>query len=379
MKEPKNFWYLENRGAGIEEEWSVQIKSTPFVMGRTEDNDLVLRAKPVSRHHAEINLSGELLWIRDLKSTNGTYVNYKKIAEATEIREGDIVNIGRIELVVKKDVLPVEADSFDETCMLDMTEELKSIKQAAEFKPRLMSLLENHSVVPHYQSIVDINTSEVAGYEILGRISKDTQLPANLEELFEISSFFNLAPELSSLFRIEGVRVQEKLPKSCLLFMNTHPSEMNSVTKLEKSLNNLRRMAPETTIVMEIHERSIQSVDTLKYVRRIFSELDIKLAYDDFGVGETRLVELARVPPDFLKFDISIIKNIHLAPPRLHQMVKTFVDASKDLGIVTLAEGIEKREECQKCRELGFELGQGFYYSMPLQQSGIVPDSRNYQ
>ena len=375
MKEPNNFWCLERRGSDIEEEWTVQIKFTPFILGRTEDNDLVLRAKSVSRHHAEINLSGELLWIRDLKSTNGTYVNYKRITEATELKEGDIVNIGRMELAVKKEELVVASETFDETCMLDMTEELKTIKETAEFKPRLLALLENHSVVPHYQSIVDINTSEIAGYEILGRIEKDSPLPANLEELFEISSFFNLAPELSSLFRLEGVRVQEKLPKSCLLFMNTHPSEMNSVKELEKSLHNLRKMAPEATIVMEIHERSIQSVDTLKYVRQILADLDIKLAYDDFGVGETRLVELARVPPDFLKFDISIIKNIHLAPSRLHQMVKTFVDASKDLGIVTLAEGIEQKEECEKCRELGFELGQGFYYSMPIQQSGIVSDT----
>lgn len=374
MKERKSFWYLESRGSSFEEEWTVQITSTPFIIGRTEDNDLVLRAKSVSRHHAEINLSGELLWIRDLQSTNGTYVNYKRIGEATELKEDDIVNIGRMELAVKKNELPAEADCFEETCMLDMTEELRTIKETAEFKPRLLSLLENHSVVPHYQSIVDIATSKVTGYEILGRIEKDSALPVNLEELFEISSFFNLAPELSSLFRIEGVRVQEQLPKSCLLFMNTHPSEMNSVGDLEKSLKNLRRLAPETTIVMEIHERSIQSVDTLKYVRQVLADLDIKLAYDDFGVGETRLVELARVPPDFLKFDISIIKNIHLAPSRLHQMVKTFVDASKDLGIVTLAEGIETKEECEKCRELGFELGQGFYYSMPVQFSGIVSD-----
>lgn len=75
MKELKSFWYLESRGSGTEEEWTAPIKSTPFILGRTEDNDLVLRAKSVSRHHAEINLSGELLWIRDLKSTNGTYVN----------------------------------------------------------------------------------------------------------------------------------------------------------------------------------------------------------------------------------------------------------------------------------------------------------------
>ena len=69
------------------------------------------------------------------------------------------------------------------------------------------------------------------------------------------------------------------------------------------------------------------------------------LAFDDFGVGQTRLVELSNTPPDYLKFDISLIRKIHLAPKRLHQMVSTFIKASHDLGILTLAEGIECAEE----------------------------------
>lgn len=148
--------------------------------------------------------------------------------------------------------------------------------------------------------------------------------------------------------------------------MNTHPAEMLQIKEFGQSLAQLRKNAPDTMIVMEIHERSIQSIETLQYLRSILADLDMQLAYDDFGVGETRLVELAKVPPDYLKFDISIIRNIHAAPPRLHQMVKTFVAASRDLGINTLAEGIETREEHETCRELGFQYAQGFYFGKPI-------------
>ena len=84
-------------------------------------------------------------------------------------------------------------------------------------------------------------------------------------------------------------------------------------------------------------------------------DLDIGLAYDDFGVGQTRLVELAKFPPDFLKFDISLIRRIHLAPKRLHQLVVTFLNMSQDLGAGTIAEGIECKEEGETCRQLGFD------------------------
>jgi len=74
---------------------------------------------------------------------------------------------------------------------------------------------------------------------------------------------------------------------------------------------------------------------------------------------------LAKTPPDFLKFDISLIRHIHLAPKRLHQMVLTFVKAAHDLGIKTLAEGIECHDEGETCRQLGFEYAQGYFYGRP--------------
>jgi EAL domain-containing protein (putative c-di-GMP-specific phosphodiesterase class I) len=90
------------------------------------------------------------------------------------------------------------------------------------------------------------------------------------------------------------------------------------------------------------------------------------IAFDDFGVGQTRLVELVKDPPDFLKFDISLIRQIHLAPKRLHQMVSTFVKAAQELDIAAIAEGIECPDEAETCRQLGFNFAQGFFYGRPL-------------
>ncbi|MBR9984336.1 MAG: EAL domain-containing protein, partial [Desulfosarcina sp.] len=74
---------------------------------------------------------------------------------------------------------------------------------------------------------------------------------------------------------------------------------------------------------------------------------------------------LSNISPDYLKFDISLIRQIHLAPKRLHQMISTFIKASHDLGILTLAEGIECAEEAELCEQLGFDLGQGFFFGRP--------------
>jgi len=125
-------------------------------------------------------------------------------------------------------------------------------------------------------------------------------------------------------------------------------------------------MASSTTIVLEINEKAITDLGQMKSLKSALKNLDIGLAYDDFGVGQSRLVELAKFPPDFLKFDISLIRKIHLAPKQLHQMVAAFLHMSQDLGAATIAEGVECQEEAETCRQLGFDYAQGFHYGMPI-------------
>lgn len=363
-------WYLESSTPETAEEWIKEIQPTPFTIGRRGNNNLVLRSKWISNQHAEIHLSGKLLWIRDLASTNGTYVNHQRIAEAKELKAGDTVHFGRTELQVNKKIPPISS-APNKTYILDMSKELELTNLAFRLEPEFRALLQNRSVVPYYQSIVDLSNLQVVGYEVLGRITEGQGLPSNPTKLFEIAAFLNLAPELSTLFRAAGIDVWQDMTTSHLLFVNTHPSEISRMGELEKSLKNIRMLASDTPIAIEIHESAVPDIEELKRLRGVLNELDMQLAYDDFGVGQTRLVELAKIPPDYLKFDISIIRNIHLAPKSLHKMVVTFVTASHDLGIATLAEGVEQLEECDMCRQLGFKYAQGFLFSKPLPGNDI--------
>jgi EAL domain-containing protein (putative c-di-GMP-specific phosphodiesterase class I) len=103
----------------------------------------------------------------------------------------------------------------------------------------------------------------------------------------------------------------------------------------------------------------------MRSLQAALQELNIGLAYDDFGAGQARLVELAEVPPDYLKFDICLIRDIHRATADRQRMLKSLVDMVTDLGIAALAEGVETADEHEACQQLGFSLGQGFYYGKP--------------
>ena len=353
-------WYLE-AVADTDREWMVAVKPLPFIIGRDEDCELKLTAKRISRRHSEIRESGDHLWIRDLESTNGTFVNHKKIEQAELLESGDIISIGDFNFYIKN-VESNTTSTMSKTISMDISQELNYLDS---MRPKLRALLFERTVIPHFQPIVKFSDMTVTGYEILGRIPNG-DLPSNPSELLEMAQCLGYASELSALFRDVGVDIGRNLPGSPILFVNTTPMEVYNMNVLLESLRKIHDMVPSNRIVLEIHEKAITDMNEMSRLRNGLEKLNIGLAFDDFGVGQTRLMELAKAPPDYLKFDASLIQHIHLAPRRLHQMVSTFVKAAQDLGIATIAEGIECSNEAEKCQQFGFNFAQGFFYGRPL-------------
>ena len=116
---------------------------------------------------------------------------------------------------------------------------------------------------------------------------------------------------------------------------------------------------------MEIHEATVSDGAAMAELKDTLTELDIALAYDDFGAGQARLLELVEVPPDYLKFDMSLIRGIHTASAAKRNLVQTLVAMVRDMGIACVAEGIECQRELEFCRRAGFHFGQGYYLGRP--------------
>ncbi len=128
----------------------------------------------------------------------------------------------------------------------------------------------------------------------------------------------------------------------------------------------VREVSPSQRLTLEIHEKAVSDPALMSELHAALRAMDVGLAFDDFGAGEARLVELAKVQPDYLKFDISLIHSIHSAPREHQRMVASLVSMVREMGVVPLAEGIECKEERDVCEAMGFELAQGFYFGKPV-------------
>jgi EAL domain-containing protein (putative c-di-GMP-specific phosphodiesterase class I) len=156
------------------------------------------------------------------------------------------------------------------------------------------------------------------------------------------------------------------------LFVNTHPIEMEDIDLLVLSLRELRESAPERPLVLEIHEASVARSELMRKLRHALTEMRVGLAYDDFGAGQARLVELVEVPPEYLKFDMKLVQRLETASQERIKMTASLVQMVRELGIQPLAEGIETEGDHEICRQMGFTCGQGFFYGRPAQPKALL-------
>jgi len=72
----------------------------PAIVGRTHEAEVFLRDPEVSRRHARLEAHNGLVYLKDLESSNGTFLNGRRVSESIEIREGDEIDVGTTRLVV---------------------------------------------------------------------------------------------------------------------------------------------------------------------------------------------------------------------------------------------------------------------------------------
>jgi FHA domain len=92
------------RSPSLEEGDEFPVDSAPVTVGRGGQNDLVLEGDEfASARHARIELRDGSVWVQDLDSTNGTYVNGARVVGAQQLDSGDVLRVGETDLRVEED------------------------------------------------------------------------------------------------------------------------------------------------------------------------------------------------------------------------------------------------------------------------------------
>jgi EAL domain-containing protein (putative c-di-GMP-specific phosphodiesterase class I) len=123
---------------------------------------------------------------------------------------------------------------------------------------------------------------------------------------------------------------------------------------------------PASALTLEITESVMlrDSDSTLARLREL-KELGLSLAVDDFGTGYSSLSYLQRFPIDVLKIDKAFVDSVASGSDDA-SLTRAIVALGDALGLLMVAEGIERAEQVDGLRFLGCSYGQGYYFARPL-------------
>lgn len=211
-----------------------------------------------------------------------------------------------------------------------------------------------------YQPIVEFSRRRSLAYEALLRTTApEVKGPVDVIALAEKTGrIFDLG---------QAVRraVAAELPTLAMgvdVFVNLHPADLEDPELYDKG-SPLTAFA--SRVVLEITERaSVAHDEELPQHVEALRALGYRVAVDDLGAGYSGLTTLARVRPEFVKLDGSLVRNIDTSG--VNQLIVAAVrDLSKQMGLRVIAECIETAAELATLRVLGVDLLQGYFFARP--------------
>ena len=235
----------------------------------------------------------------------------------------------------------------------------------------LKSAISNHELVNYYQPKVSVATGEVMGVETLVRWFHPIDGLVFPDRFISIAEKNHLINELT-ISVLTNAFTQAKLwQQSGLTLRVAINVSMDNLTSLDfqdlvVKLATDADLEPQK-IVLEVTESQLMSADA-RIPLEILTRLRLKrfhLSIDDFGTGHSSLAQLRDIPFDELKIDQGFVHRAWM-DDTLRAIYDASLSMAKQLGMETVAEGVEDQKDWEFLRQTGCDLAQGNFISRPL-------------
>ncbi len=242
----------------------------------------------------------------------------------------------------------------------------------------LRSALDQDRVIVHYQPIVDLTTARVAGFEALARIAEpdgsivppSAFIPAAEDSGLVVpldQRVLHLACRQSSSWRPSTATDP---PLTVAVNLSGRQFERGNLPSLVHATLEQAHLPPQR-LHLELTETAIMDLrpDVMKQLGQI-KELGVQIGLDDFGTGYASLTHLRRLPLTFVKIDQSFVQGLQRNPEDAG-IVTAVIALAANLGLRSIAEGVETTGQLDRLRELGCDQAQGHLFARPMPPADV--------
>ena len=265
------------------------------------------------------------------------------------------------------------AETFNATHERSMRREstIAHLLRTADFERELM---------PVFQPIVSAETFQIRAFEALARWTSPELGVVGPQEFIPIAERTDLIFGISRFMLRASLKWAAAWPDGILLKVNLSVRDLMSSEQTLSLLAELSRsgVAP-SRVTFEITETILaESLEQIRLNVDIVRAAGCKIAVDDFGVGYSSLNYIHMLAPDMIKIDRCFVEKI-TSNDTTRRVVRTIVELARNVGAVSVAEGVETAAQAQLLAELGCNELQGYFISRPVGAESSVEMTRTKQ
>ena len=244
----------------------------------------------------------------------------------------------------------------------------------------LSRALEQDEIVPYYQPLIELQTRRIIGLEVLARWEHPTRQIVHPAEFIPVAEQNGLIGALTGQVLRRACLAAAQWPADIQISVNLSSLQLREPA-LPDRLNEIAEQAsfPFNRLTFEITESStIEDYNLPRSILGNLRSLGAHLALDDFGTGYSGLRHLQLLPFDTLKLDAAFVRTM-TTHRESRKIVAAVMGLCQNLGLASVAEGIENESQLEMLLSLGYGTGQGWLFSRPVPASHIpsmLKDSR---
>ena len=237
----------------------------------------------------------------------------------------------------------------------------------------LRKAIANGEFEVYYQPIVYLQTGKVSCFEALVRWNHPERGQVSPADFIPMAEETGLIQQIGETVLRTACMHAAKWPQSVSVAVNLSAMQFKGRNLVQLTLSALAASGlPAGRLDLEITETALlqDEVNTLTILHQL-REIGVQISMDDFGTGYSSLAYLRNFPFDKIKIDRSFVRDM-LVRKDCQAIVRAVVGLACSLGITTIIEGVETKEQFETAKADGCDEGQGYLFSKPMPQHEIA-------